>query len=47
MFNIIQAVYHKKDVEDFLSKFGEQYKSVSVVNPEDGMKTLAGRNWAL
>ena len=42
-----QAVYHKKDVEDFLSKFGKQYKSVSVVNPEDGMNTLAGRNWAL
>ncbi|XP_063410328.1 multifunctional procollagen lysine hydroxylase and glycosyltransferase LH3-like isoform X1 [Mytilus trossulus] len=42
-----QAEYHKKDVVSFLETYGDNYKSVTVVNPEDNMNTIAGRNWAL
>lgn len=47
LFLQYQTDFHQKQVEYFIKTYGDLYKSVTVISPDDGMSTMAGRNWAL
>jgi hypothetical protein len=43
----LQAEYHSKQLEDFLSLHSEEYRTVKRIDPSDGLKESEARNLAV
>lgn len=47
VFFLFKTDYHEVDVADFISEYGHDYNSKTIVSPEDQIDLVEARQWSL